>query len=407
MKALFRRRLLVFAILMSTLLVGCSSGAVVYVPTPLPPESNPQRYEHPSGAFNVVMPPNWSAYSQNLTNLATASFSPPDSRVPLVTVAVINMGDDIEIEELDEMRRTYQSQIRPDLGHYTEQDADAQGDGAWRMVGVRQTATGETETVNTFFERRGSLLGVTDVVIPADAHLVADLQTIINTIFLGDSDTVQLEPTTLNTLALAASTGLETINISTWTTDDGVFFVTGEVTNRGGTTVYDVPVKVTLSRQDGTEVVEAQDTVMGYGIVPGGFVPFSLRFGQGQPSDASAFSVAIGDIDPVESDDLQPDIISEPALVWTDAMENSANGTLYVIGRVSNTSDEPVRQPQAIVTIFDQAGRVIAAGFADADVDVLPAGESASFNIAVPEQGGEAVNYLVSVQALACDETCE
>ena len=57
--------------------------------------------------------------------------------------------------------------------------------------------------------------------------------------------------------------------------------------------------------------------------------------------------------------------------------------------------------------MFDDIGRVIAAGFADTEVEVLAAGESASFSIAVPELGGEAINYLVNVQAFACDDdTC-
>ena len=89
-------RLIIFGVVLSLLLGACSSGAVVYVPTPLPPEENPQTYEHPSGAFSLVLPPNWSAYTQNLTNLASASFSPPDSREPLITIAVINMGEAIE-----------------------------------------------------------------------------------------------------------------------------------------------------------------------------------------------------------------------------------------------------------------------------------------------------------------------
>jgi hypothetical protein len=57
--------------------------------------------------------------------------------------------------------------------------------------------------------------------------------------------------------------------------------------------------------------------------------------------------------------------------------------------------------------VFDNAGRVIAAGFDDADVDILEAGESASFSISVPEAGGEATNYIVNVQALSCDESCD
>ncbi|MCA9889566.1 MAG: FxLYD domain-containing protein [Anaerolineae bacterium] len=390
-----------------TMLVGCSGGAVVYVPTPLPPDENPQKYEHPSGAFSLVLPPNWSAYTQNLTNLASASFSPPDSRDPLITIAVINIGHEIEADELNDLRITYQTQVRPDLSRYTEHTAEALGDGAWRIVGVNHTPTGETIQVNTFIERRGSLLGVTNVRVPVEANRNAGLQQIVNTVLLGNEEAVQLEPTTLNTLALAAATGLEVVNVHTWSTAEGVFFVTGEVTNHDIVTAYDVPVKAILTRGDGTAIVEAEDNVMGYGILPGGYAPFSLRFGQGQPADAVSFSVAIGEMDTETLPTDQPALVGNPTLTWTDAVENSANGTLYIIGMVNNESDEPVRSPRATITVFDDIGRVIAAGFADVEIDVLEAGESASFNIAVPEMGGEAINYLVNVQAVACDdESC-
>ncbi|MAU08880.1 MAG: hypothetical protein CL607_03595 [Anaerolineaceae bacterium] len=389
------------------LLSACSSGAVVYVPTPLPPEENPQTYTHPSGAFSLVLPPNWSAYTQNLTNLASASFSPPDSRDPLVTITVINLGDPIEADDLNELRTTYQTQIRPDLARYTEHTAEALGDGAWRIVGVNRTPTGETIQVNTFIERRGALFGVTNVRVPVDANRNAVVQQIVNTVQLGDDATVQLEATTLNTLALAAATGLEVVNVHTWTTADGVFFVTGEVTNHDTVTAYDVPVKATLARADGTAIVEANDKVMGYGIPPGGYAPFSLRFGQGQPADAVNFSVAIGDTEANDTPDEYPPLVGTPTLTWTDAVENSANGTLYIIGMVNNEGDAPVSNPRATITVFDDIGRVIAAGFADTEVEVLAAGESASFSIAVPELGGEAINYLVNVQAFACDDdTC-
>jgi hypothetical protein len=60
-----------------------------------------------------------------------------------------------------------------------------------------------------------------------------------------------------------------------------------------------------------------------------------------------------------------------------------------------------------MATIFDAGGRVIGAGFAEADATVLASGETTSFTILIGDLGGEAANYVVSVQALPCDETCE
>ena len=75
------RRLL---ILLTLFLTGCGSGAVVFAPTPPPPDLSPLRYEHPSGAFSVVVPRNWPVFTQHATTLAAASFSPPDSGDPLL-----------------------------------------------------------------------------------------------------------------------------------------------------------------------------------------------------------------------------------------------------------------------------------------------------------------------------------
>jgi hypothetical protein len=51
------------------------------------------------------------------------------------------------------------------------------------------------------------------------------------------------------------------------------------------------------------------------------------------------------------------------------------------------------------VTIFDTTGSVIAAGFTDFS-DVLNAGASAAFRIAVPDLGGQPANYILNIQGL-------
>ncbi len=60
----------------------------------------------------------------------------------------------------------------------------------------------------------------------------------------------------------------------------GVFFITGEVANYGGAPVANVPVQAVLSTDEQMGASEALDVVMGYAIPPGGFAPFSLRFGE-------------------------------------------------------------------------------------------------------------------------------
>jgi hypothetical protein len=50
---------------------------------------------------------------------------------------------------------------------------------------------------------------------------------------------------------------------------------------------------------------------------------------------------------------------------------------------------------------------VIGAGFADVSVSILPAGEDAEFTVLISDMGASPANYVVNVQALPCDASCE
>jgi len=149
-------------------------------------------------------------------------------------------------------------------------------------------------------------------------------------------------------------------------------------------------------------VAGAIDTVMGHGIAPGGFAPFSLRFGQGQPSGAREFLLRIGG--EVDGEIWLPDpearVVGAEALSWTDESTFDELGRLHISGIVTNNGERPVRDLRAIATIFDGAGSVIGAAFLDIEPAVLAAGEEAPFALMLPELGGDPVNYIVTVQGL-------
>ena len=73
---------------------------------------------------------------------------------------------------------------------------------------------------------------------------------------------------------------------------------------------------------------------------------------------------------------------------------------LVVSGVVTNISDHVVHDPRATVTVFDGAQNVIAAGFSDISPAELAASAEASFQITLPEMGGDPENYIVSVQGI-------
>jgi hypothetical protein len=157
-----------------------------------------------------------------------------------------------------------------------------------------------------------------------------------------------------------------------------------------------VPIQVDLRSADGLTVTGAVDTVLGYGIPAGGFAPFSLRFGQGQPSLASTYTVALGGEDWQQSETV---IYGQNEMSWTDESRFDTFNRLIINGTVSNISQNVIRQPRALVTVFDSAQNVIAASFTDV-TDELPPGASAPFEITLPEIGGEPANYIVNVQGL-------
>ncbi|MEP7294102.1 MAG: FxLYD domain-containing protein, partial [Chloroflexota bacterium] len=372
-------------ILFCLVLSGCGSGAVVFAPTPVPPDQSPIRYTHPSGAFSVTLPRQWSIYEQNTTTLATAAFSTPASSAPALLFAVINLGREVNATEFGELVNLYQTQVRSDTGYYSEQSREAMGDGSWRMTGVRSAPGGGTEQLNSFIQRAGTLIGLIDVLMPDDAAQVPEqvqtLQGVINSFTLNPGDaTAPLEASDLTTLAFAKDSSLGLLHLATWSTPAGVFFVTGEVANYGMTTISGVPVQIDLRSAEGLSVAGAVDQVMGYGIPAGGFAPFSLRFGQGQPSLASTYTVALG------GEDWQPSetvIYGQNEMTWTDESRFDNLNRLIISGTVTNTSSSLIRTPRALVTVFDSAQNVIAAGFADV-TDALPPAESAPFEVTLP-----------------------
>ncbi len=385
-----------FLVTLVIVLAGCSSGAVVFAPTPLPPDFSAARYDHPSGAFSLSIPRNWSVYTQNTTTLATATFAAPDSIQPEITIAVIKLGETLDSSGFSDLLNLYQAQIRSDVGKYTEQSRQAMGDGSWRMTGLRETAGGETEQVNTFIEQSDNLLGVIDVILPGDTSQIADLQGIINTFQLHEE--TGLQAAELSSLVSVANASLDIIHLFAWTTPTGVFFITGEVANNGSEVVTGIPVRAVLLTEDGLPTGEAIDTPMGHGLPPGEFAPFSLRFGQGQPALTTRFEVDLGSAEWQTNSEIV--IYGANEMQWTDDSTFDTNGRLIISGSVINISQNTIRSPRAVVTVFDNAQHIIAAGFSDLSATQLAPDESADFQIIVPEIGGEPAQYIVNVQGL-------
>jgi hypothetical protein len=383
--------LLLFAAL---LLTACGGDAVVYAPTALPPDLSPQVWAHPSGAFSVAVPRHWAVYVQNDATLASASFSPPGAPAPVLTVAAIRVGAALDDTALGTLAAEIQSTHRPDQRRYTQTAVERTPDGAWRFSGARLNPDGSQTPLNTFISTAGGLVALADAAVPTDPALLADVQRAVNTITLNaDSPLPPAEPAAFGFIRVAA---LEAQNTAAWTNSSGVLFVTGEIANHTGQLLETVPVRVALTDAAGNTVIEANDFTMGYHLPAGGFAPFSLRFGQGQPAEALGYRVTVGD------GALFPPprpVMGAPALAWTDSSTFSPDGSLSIMGTVTHTGEgATARDLLGVITVFDSTGDVIGAWFTPLGIASLAAGESADYAVRVPELGGGARNYIIDVQ---------
>jgi hypothetical protein len=379
----------IIAIMLQLFLSACGSGSVMFAPTPAPPDSSPLRFEHPGGAFSISVPRLWSSYVQDTTTLASAAFSPPGESRPVIQISVMNPGRRFSGTELNTFMQTWQASLRPDAPNYAPVDQQAMGDGSWRLTGLQHSA-GLTQAVNTFIQQTGTLLSVVEVRLP-ESGVFPELEAIINSLVVNSEATLQpAEPTVLTA---AAATALEIQHVTARTTPQGVLFITGEVANRGQEAPGSLPVRALLYGADGRAAAEALDVVMGHAIQPGGFAPFSLRFGA-QPPGITTYSITLGGDGTGQP---RTDVLD---LQVTNSSRTEPDGRLFITGVVTNPGTTVVEQVRVVVTIFDPDQNVIAAGFSDVAA-LLDPGAGVDYQVIIPELGGTPVNFTVLAQGIS------
>lgn len=369
------------------LLAGCSGGAVVFAPLPADPGEALFAYTHPGGVFALDAPPAWTVHTQTLPTLVSASFSPPGDPTPVLTVAVTRLTAPPTADALPAFIDRYQTQLRPDFDEYDEIDRALLPDGTWRMSGVRLLPAGR-QPVNTFITLQGDHLLVIETPVPDDDRLRTTLTRMLATVRI--TDATVLSPADATALTALKPSALAVLHVRAWTANDGAFFITGEVANYGDQPAIGLPIEAALLDAAGGVAAGAVDAVMGAGIPPGGFAPFSLRFGA-QPPAAVTYALTVGAnwTPPVDAALLD-------GLTWTDSFRFDEFGRLVIEGVVTNTGAATGRELTASATLFDAAGGVIGAGFTRLP-DALPAGDSAPYTIIMPHIGGSPANYLVTV----------
>jgi hypothetical protein len=290
-----QNNLMIFFLGALLLLSGCQSGAVIFEPTPLPPDQSPLTYQHPSKAFSIRVPQDWALYEQPVSDqFASVTFTPPNASAPVLTVTVIQLDRYWETLMLIDY---YQSSLRHNPTQYQEQDRILMPDGSWRIAGVRETAGGLLQPVNTFFQRVDDLIAIMEIRLMNDPIRLDELETASNTLQLNPQHT--LIPTPIEMLGAISPADVQVIQFNAWTTPENVYYVAGIVRNMSEQELFNVPVVVTLTNDQGETLISAFDETMGYSIPAWATAPFSVRFGEGQPQEATRFSIAVGEGTPL------------------------------------------------------------------------------------------------------------
>jgi hypothetical protein len=378
-------------------LVACDAGGAVQLPTQAAPDAGFRTYRHPTGAFTIRLPTDWTVRDVSTNTNARVEFSPPNNNGLPVTVYVLNTGSVLTAAGLLDSIDSYQRQINGDSNAYREVSRTAQGDGSWRLVGWRKTAIGDRQ-LNTFLQSQGSFLlaieaDVTDIA-PAASQA---LRTVINSVRLDPN--VNLGASTPQAPAAEANNTGGTITFSAvyaWTNLQGEYIINGLVTNQSGAPVEAIRITATLFDAAGNPLVQEGNVVATEVLLNEKSAPFSVRFRSGKPGDAYRYELGVA---ARAAEYALPTYLADDQFIrGNEAATYNANGFLTVSGDVVNNTQDPANFVKAVVAVFDEQGQVVATDTVFLNKQTLLPGEVSRFEATFPEIGGSAIRYVVSIE---------
>ncbi len=378
-------------------LAGCDSGPVVVVATPVPPDSAFRTYRHPSGAFSLRLPPDWSVRDVSQPDSIRVEFSPPNNPGLPLSVYVVNTGSAISAAGLLDAIERYQKTANADPAAYREVSRNAQGDGSWRVAGIRQTPIGPRQ-INTFFQADRSFLTVIDVDLTSlDEAVMQTMRAVVNTIRVDPNVVVRTGDIQPGGAGVASASGSLPVGAAfAWTNPQGVFIINGHVTNLSELPVEAIRVTALLyDAQD--NVLAEQPNVLPVEILErGNTAPFSIRFRGGKPSQTVRYELQVAARYAEYA--LKTHLGDDKFLRGNDRAFYNASGFLTVSGDVVNRTQVRASFIKAIVAIYDEQGRVVATDSVFLSKPELLPGELARFEVTFPELGGNAARYLISIE---------
>jgi len=390
--------LIVATCVLCLVLAGCDSSPAVVVATAVPIDNNFRTYRHPTGVFSLRLPPDWIVRDVSQGGAIRVEFSPPANNGLPLTLYVANMGTTLSTSALLDAIARYQRLINGDPAVYNEISRTAQGDGSWRLVGIRQTPIGP-RTLNTFVQADGTFFTAAEADLTnLNTDQIQTLRAIINTLRVDSTAVIAPSDLQGSTNASADTGGVISFSsLFAWTTPQGEYVINGLVNNQSGGPLEAIRVTATL--------YDAQDTTLGdqQSVVPveilpdKGSAPFSVRFRTGKPSQTARYELSAA----ARNADIAPQnyMGGDQFIVGNDLAKYNASGYLVVGGDIVNGTATAAYFVKAIVTVFDADSRVVAMDTVFLNQKRLLPGEVGRFEATFPELGGNAIRYTISVEA--------
>ncbi len=394
--ALISVRLLVVGLCLA-FLTACTSGSGVAVAPVNALDTGYHTYRHPSGAFSLRLPADWSVRDVSHDNTIQVEFSPPGNAGLPLSIYVINTGSVLDTGALLNTINKYQSVFNGNPDVYTELSRTAQGDGSWRLVGIRQTPIGSRE-LNTFVQADKSFLSAieADLTDVQDARL-SQLRTVINTFRVETAAAVGAA--SLNGASTGENTAAGSITFSgllDYTDSTGGFNINGELTNQGTYAVEAVRVTALLYDTGGRLLAEQPDIVPNEIIPTGDRVPFRLQFRGGKPPQAVRYELQAS----ARSAEYNAATYLPPEnfIKGNEKATYNAQGFLSIGGDVVNGAQQPAKFIRVTITVYDEQDRVVGAesGFVERP-ELLP-GEVSKYEVTFYQLAGNANRFVTKVE---------
>lgn len=389
---------MLFCVVIALIAAACNPSPVVVVATPVPLDARFRTYRHPSGVFKLRLPSDWSVRDLSQGDIIRVEFSPPGNTGLPMTVYVVNTGTVLDAASLLDAINRYQAAINGDSSVYHEVSRNVQGDGSWRLAGVRQTPIGP-RLLNTFLQADKAFLSAIEVdLTDANDALQQTIRAIINTyrvdptVVIGASQIQAPEGVGVN----VSSGVLAFSGLYTWTNPQGVFIVNGEVTNQSGGPLEGIRVTAILYDAQNNALVEQANVIPLEVLDDKAKAPFSIHFRNGKPSQAVRYELqaAARNAEYAISTHLGDDSF----IRGNDKAQYNANGYLTVGGDVVNKTQGAARYIKATVTLYNEQQQVVATDNAFLSKPELLPGETSRFEVTFYEVGGNAARYVITIE---------